>query len=377
MSNYRMVSSDSHVMEPPNLWEERIDPAYKHRAPHVRREGEFDQWYADGNVKFGVVGANAQAGRRFEAPETIRTEGTYEEVRQGGMDPHEHVKDMDIDSVTAGVIYPSMGLTIWRIPSTDLLSACFRAYNDWLADFCAPYPNRLKGIAMLNLDSVEDGISELKRSKQIGLAGGMIPQRPVFGRYDSPMYEPLWTAATELDMPLAIHIGCSRWHPAEGLGATDQTRGGGGGGLVEVINQEYEMKDNITAIICSGVFERHPKLKIGLVEYEISWAPYLLYRMDRRYKERPVAFNKHFQGDMIPSDFFKRNVFVSFQEDPAGIMLREYVGVETLMWGSDYPHAESTFPKSREILDSILEGVPKEEKALIAGENCAELFHVD
>ena len=99
--------------------------------------------------------------------------------------------------------------------------------------------------------------------------------------------------------------------------------------------------------------------------------------MDRRYKERPVAFNKRFQGDMIPSDFFKRNVFVSFQEDPAGIVLREYVGVETLMWGSDYPHAESTFPKSREILDSILEGVPKEEKALIAGENCAKLFRVD
>jgi predicted TIM-barrel fold metal-dependent hydrolase len=376
MSSFRLVSSDSHIMEPPDLWENRIDSAYKDRAPHIVREDGYDQWYADGNIKFGVVGSNTQAGRRFDAPETIQTQGTYEDVLLGGMDPHAHVKDLDIDTVHAGVIYPSMGLTIWRIPSSDLLSACFRAYNDWLADFCAPYPNRLKGIAMLNVDSVEDGVGELKRAKEMGLAGGMIPQRPVFGRYDSPMYEPLWEASTDLDMPLAIHIGCSRWTPSEGAGAVGQSRGAGAG-LVEFTNQEYDMKDNIASIIYSGVFERHPNLKIGLVEYEVSWAPYLLYRMDRHYEERPAMFeDTRFKGDMIPSDFFKRNVYLSFQEDPVGIQLREYVGVETLMWGSDYPHAESTFPKSREIVDRILEGVPEEEKVLIAGENCAKMFNV-
>ena len=371
MSDYKLVSSDSHIMEPPDLWLKHIDPEYKERAPHIVREGGYDQWYADGDIKFGIVGSNTQAGRRFEAPETIQSEGVYEDVLPGGMDPHAHVKDMDIDTVYGGVIFPSMGLTTWVIPSSDLLSAVFRAYNDWLAEFCAPYPGRLKGLAMLNVDSVEEGVTELKRSKKIGLAGAMIPQRPVFGRYDSPMYEPLWQAAVDLDMPLAIHIGTSRWRPG---GAPAH---GNDKGLVEFTNQEYDMKDNVTAILFSGLFERHPSLKIGVAEYEISWAPYLLNRMDRVYAERPNRFASRYKNDALPSDFFKSNMFLSFQEDDLGIQLREYVGVETLMWGSDYPHAESTFPKSREIVDRILEGVPENEKVMIAGENCAKMFNMN
>ena len=372
MSNYKLISSDSHIMEPPNLWLDRIDPEYRTRAPMVVREGENDQWYADGNIKFGIIGSNTQAGRRFDAPETIVTEGTYEDVRPGGMDPHEHVKDLDIDTVHAGILYPSMGLTVWVIPSTDLLSAIFRAYNDWLADFCYHYPKRLKGIAMINVDSVGDAVNEMKRTKEMGLVGAMIPQRPLFGRYDSPMYEPLWIAASELDVPLSIHIGTSRWSPS------DIPTHGEGKGLVEFTNQEYHMKDNVAALIYSGVFERHPTLKIGIVEFEISWAPYFLQRMDTVYKERPVRFDgMRFGKNMLPSDFFRQNMFISFQEDALGIELRHHVGVETLVWGSDYPHAESTFPKSREIVDEILKGIPEAEKKLIAGENCARLYHIE
>lgn len=371
MSDYKLVSSDSHIMEPPDLWLKHIDPEYKERAPHVVREGEYDQWYADGDIKFGIVGSNTQAGRRFEAPETIQSEGTYEEVRLGGMDPHAHVADMDLDTVDGGVIFPSMGLTTWVIPSSDLLSAVFRAYNDWLAIFCEPYPKRLKGLAMLNVDSVEEGVRELRRSHKIGLAGAMIPQKPVFGRYDNSMYTPLWEAAQELDMPLAIHIGTSRWTPA---GAPTH---GPDKGLIEFTNQEYDMKDNVTAILYSCLFEDYPDLRIGIAEYEISWAPYLLNRMDRIYEERPQRFARRYKDGGMPSDYFKSNMFLSFQEDDLGIQLRDYVGVETLQWGSDYPHAESTFPKSREIVDRILEGVPEDEKALIAGENCAKMFNMN
>ena len=255
MSDYKLVSSDSHIMEPPDLWLKHIDPEYKERAPHVVREGDYDQWYADGDIKFGIVGSNTQAGRRFEAPETIQSEGTYEEVRLGGMDPHAHVTDMDLDTVDGGVIFPSMGLTTWVIPSSDLLSAVFRAYNDWLAIFCEPYPKRLKGLAMLNVDSVEEGVRELRRSHKIGLAGAMIPQKPVFGRYDNSMYTPLWEAAQELDMPLAIHIGTSRWTPA------GSPTHGPDKGLIEFTNQEYDMKDNVTAILYSCLFEDYPDLQ--------------------------------------------------------------------------------------------------------------------
>ena len=373
MANYKLVSSDSHVVEPPNLWEEYIDSKYLDRAPRVVREGEFDQWYADGTVKFGIVGSDTQAGRRFDSPQTIRIDGRYQDVRPGGYDPHEHVKDMDIDGVTADVVYPSVGLETFVIPSSDLLSAMFRAYNSWLADFCAPYPDRIKGMAMINVDIIEDAVSELKRAASMGLAGATIPQRPLFGRYDNPMYEPLWSAAEELKMPLTMHSGTSRWQPNQAPVF------GNSRGMVEFINQEYDMRDNLVAMIFSGLFERHPSLKIGVVEYEVSWAPYLLYKMDIAYNEirRPERFGgNRFMKGMLPTDFYRQNMFISFQEDFLGIQMRDYLGVQTLMWGSDYPHAESTFPKSREIVEKILVGVSESDKALIAGGNCATLFNI-
>ena len=371
---YRLISSDSHVVEPPDLWVRYIDPEYRRRAPQVIREDGFDKWYADGSVSFGIVGSDTQAGRRFDEPENIQIEGVYEDVRRGGYDPHAHVQDMDIDGVAADVVYPSVGLETWLIPSTDLLSAVFRAYNNWLAEFCAPYPNRIKGMAMVNVDLVSDSVNELHRAASLGLAGATIPQRPLFGRYDALLYEPLWTTAEDLAMPLTMHSGTSRWAPHQ------KATFGNSRGMVEFINQEYDMRDNVVAMIFSGIFERHTALKVGLVEYEVSWAPYLLYRMDMAYQEirRPERFGgKRFAGDMLPSDLFRRNMFISFQEDDMGIRMRDYLGVETLMWGNDYPHAESTFPRSREILERILKDVPLEEKRLIAGENCARLFKMD
>ncbi len=370
MTGYRLISSDSHVFEPPDLWEKRIDPEYRARAPRLVHEAETDQWYSDGDIKFGIVGSNSQAGERFESPENIRREGRYEDARPGGMDPQAHVEDMDVDGVVSGVLYPSMGLTVYRVPSPDLLSAIFRAYNDWLADFCAPYPDRLKGIAMINVDSVAEGVAELRRAKGIGLAGAMIPQRPQFGRYDHSMYEPLWAAAEELEMPLSLHVDTNRWR------SVNERAGIFEGGLVESVNNEYNMKDNVAAMLLCGMFERYPNLKVGAVEYEVLWAPYMLRRLDTIYHDRPRNFDFRYAGDAVPSDFFRRNMFVSFQEDALGMQLREYTGVETLMWASDYPHAESTFPRSKQIVEEILEGIPEDEKGMIAGENCARVYGI-
>jgi len=257
MATYQLISSDSHIIEPADLWQERIDRTFRDRAPRLVHEAEADQWYADG-VKFGAIGINQQAGVRFETPEHLTLQGRMATVPRGGFDPHAHVQDMDRDTVAGGVLYPSQGLTTYRIPDSALLSAIFRAYNDWLADFCQPYPQRLK---------------------------------------------------------------------------------------------------------------------VGAVEFEVAWAPYFLARMDNLCTEQAIGVHgRHFKGDAIPSDFFRQNIFLSFQEDAVGIQLRALLGVETLLWGSDYPHAESTFPRSRAIVERILQGVPDEEKAQIAGGNTARLY---
>jgi predicted TIM-barrel fold metal-dependent hydrolase len=367
MASYTLISSDSHIIEPPDLWEKRIDRAFRDRAPRLVHEGEVDQWYADG-VKFGNIGTNQQAGLRFEAPEKLTASGRMATAPLGGFDPHAHVHDMDIDGVAGGVLYPSQGLTVYRVPDSELLSAILRAYNDWLADFCRTYPHRLKGIAMLNVDQVDEAVRELQRAARMGLAGAMIPLRPMQHRYDHPMYEPLWAAAQDLEMPLSLHVGTYRWQPGTDPNAMSQD-------VVEFSNREYDVRTAIAALIFAGVFERHPRLRVGAVEFEVAWVPYFLSRMDNTYTERAVGVQRErFKDGMLPSDFFRRNVFISFQEDDLGIQLRSYVGVDNLMWGSDYPHAESTFPRSREIVERILQDVPEEEKAKIAGGNAARLY---
>ena len=267
------------------------------------------------------------------------------------------------------MLYPSQGLTLWCIPASDLLSASFRAYNDYVAEFCKPYPDQLKGIAMINLDNVGDGVGELHRAAQMGLVGAMIAVRPML-RYDHPAYERLWASAQDLDMPLSLHTGGLRWRPGMDISNA------GGQDPIAFPNRDGNPRECIAAMIFSGVFERYPKLRVGVVEFEVSWAPYFIQRMDQFYTQRALGVQRsRFKGGMLPGDFFRRIVFISFQEDEVGIQLRHHIGVDNLMWGSDYPHAESTFPRSREIVESMLQGVPELEKTKIAGENTAKLYH--
>ena len=130
-------------------------------------------------------------------------------------------------------------------------------------------------------------------------------------------------------------------------------------------------------MIFAGVFERYPNLKLAIVEFELAWVPHLLASMDYTYRERHEEALSRFKDGWRPSDFFHRNVFLSFQEDEVGIRLRDIIGVDNMMWGSDYPHSESTFPQSRKILAQILAGVPEDDYARIVGGNTARLYHFD
>ena len=362
---YKAWSSDSHIMEPADLWTSRIDKKFLERAPRMVREGEFDQWYCEG-VPFGNIGVNQQAGLRFEDPESMTQPGVMDTARPGGVDPDAHVEDMKLDGIEGGVLYPSQGLTIWQVPASDLLSAIFRAYNDYLSDFCSPHPNQLKGIAMVNVDSVEDAVGELQRVAKNGMAGAMISVRPLL-RYNEQAYNDLWACAQDLEMPLSLHTGTFRWRPGQAFV-----------NAVDYALRDLDPRQCINDMITTGVFERYPKLKVGVVEFEISWAPFFMDSMDFLYKDVYLGRQgKQFKNEMLPSDFFRQNVFLGFQEDDVGIQLRHYIGVDNLVWGSDYPHAESTFPRSREILEEIFHGIPEDEKSKIAGENTAKLYHFE
>ncbi len=377
MDNYRIISTDSHVYEPPDVWVGRIEPKFKDRAPEVvRLEDMGDWWFCDGHKLVGAF-AGAQTGRRFEEPEKLTRADVFENVRPGGYIPEEHVKDMDADGVDAGLLYPTVGLLLYGMSDGELLTAVFRAYNDWIAEFCKPFPKRLKGVAMLNIDDVQVGVKELERCAKMGLAGAMITCYPPDDRpYDSPEYDSLWAAAQDLGIPLGLHVGTNRPGPGQEFANIDELT------PAFLCNAEHWVRMSLAQMIYSGVFARYPKLQVGSVEMELSWAPHFIDRLDYNYTQRARDLFKkgywdRYTGDMLPSDYFHRNVFLNFQEDARGIKERHFIGVDNLQWGSDYPHPESTFPRTQQILDEILVDCTEEEKAKIAGGNAARVYHFD
>jgi len=367
-----ILSSDSHVFEPPDLWTTRIDAAFRDRAPRMQRIDGADQLVVEADQVISGIGLISNAGARFESPETISGEGRFEDVPRGGYDPEQHLADMRLDGVAGEVLYPSQGLFYFRVADTPLMSAIFRAYNDWLAEFCRRDPSRLKGIAMINLDDVGDGTRELDRAARLGLAGAMITEYPLeHRRYDQPEYEPFWAAAASLGMPLSLHTATRRQGKIRGAG--EKTLRDASSRSTKAFYPALSLCD----MIFSGVFERHPALRLAIVEFELSWAPNILAAMDYTYRERHGEAVYRFKDGMRPSDFFHRNVVLSFQEDAIGIRLRDVIGVDNMMWGSDYPHSESTFPRSRKILEEILAGVPDDEGVKIAGANTARVYRFD
>ncbi len=370
MSDYKIISGDDHVFEPPDLWTDRIAPKFKDRAPHILRlEDGADYWVCEDRSILGMS-AGSQSGVRLETPEKLNLRDVFENVRPGGYDPDERIKDMDLDGVDISLIYTSAGLRLFnQVRDGELLTAIFAAYNDWLAEFCQPFPSRLKGVGMVNVDNVEEAIAELQRCAKLGFAGAMISAYPKETRsYNMPEYEPLWAAAQDLDMPISLHVATNRGSEL----ASSST-------VLPAHNctQAYWVQVSIAHMIYTGVFERYPRLQIGAVEAELSWAPHFIDRLDYTYTQRAKRDNWYvLKEDMLPSDYFHRNVFIGFQEDALGVRLREFIGVDSLTWGSDYPHHESTFPKSRQILDEILSDCTEEEKAKIAGGNTARIYHL-
>ena len=376
MADYRIISSNDHIFEPPDLWTSRIEPKYRDRAPRMfhREEDNTDLWICEGVTGIGSEGGGALAGVRFEDPDRLRVGGAVETVRPGSYIPEEHVKDMDIDGIDVSLMYPTEGLFLYSVKDGGLLNAAFTTYNDWIAEFCKPHSSRLKGIAMLNIDDVHVGIEETERCANLGLVGAMITVYPTEDRpYNSPEYEPLWAAAQDLRVPLSLHFATNRAGASDGFAQGIEKTGAS-----YLTNIDHWVRMSLAHMIFSGVFERYPKLQVGSIEMELSWVPHFLDRLDYNYTQRPKTGNWHtFKEDMMPSDYFHRNVFLGFQEDHLGMRDRHIIAVDNILWGSDYPHIESTFPYSQQIIAEILADCTEEEKAKIVGGNAQRIYRLN
>ena len=376
MAAFKVISADSHIVEPPDMYTARIEPKFRDRAPRIERRKtpagrEYDAWML-GGMQVGTLGAVMQAGQRFEDPSQIDFLGVWEDVRKGAYDPHSMITENEEDGVWGSCLQPSQGLFWYRVPDSELLTEVCRVYNDWITDFCKPYPERLKGIAMLNVDDVDEACQELERSKKLGLVGAFIPVSPLPDKpYRHPIYERLWWTAQDLDVPLLLHIGTPRAGvPGNEFTVNSEDMTGAGRSTTD-----YWVRYSLGAMLFAGVFDRYPRLKVGSVEHETMWIPHWLQQMDFTYRERPV-FTKGWKSreGMLPSEYWRRNMFVEFMEDDLGVELRQHIGVDNMLWGSDFPHAESTWPQSKQFLDRIFDGVPEDDRRKITADNAAKLF---
>ena len=371
----KLISADSHVVEPPDLWDSRIDAPFRDRRPRMYLDGDVHRWIADKDINVGSVGAPSQAGRRFEDPDSLTIEAPFQDTPEAAYDPHARVKAMAVDGVIGEVTYPTIAVRLIETDiDSDLMSACFRAMNDWMAEFCSAYPNSIKGSGIINVDDMDDALAEMERCAKLGLASIAIPAYPGEGRtYDLPRYDRFWALAQDLGIPLAMHSGSYRPGPGViGSFANDITVGGTSSFRA---SEDYWPRRAIGDMMFSGVFERFPGLTIGAVEFELGWAAYFIQQMDRHYEEHRYVKEIRYKGDALPGDFFRRNVFVTFQEDIAGIATRHVVGVDNILWSSDYPHTESTWPNSLPVLRKLLADVPQDEAEKMAFRNSARIYN--
>ncbi len=379
MAGYKLISADSHIVEPPDMYTSRMASEFRDRAPRMQRQQtptgrDYDAWFID-DMQVGTLGAVIQAGQRFEDPSAIDFLGVWEDVRKAAYEPDPMLKELAEDGVWGACLQPSQGLFWYRIPDSALLSAICVVYNDWMAEFCRADPQRLKGIGMVNVDDVDEGCQEMERCARLGMVGVFIPVYPLPERpYTHDCYERLWATAQDLQMPLLLHIATNRG----GIPGCEFTMDLSELSAMGRSTTDHWVRYSLTAMIFSGVFDRYARLQVGSVEHELAWIPHWLSQMDFTYRERPM-FTKGWRSKegMLPSDYWHRNMFVEFMEDAVGIQLRHHIGVDNMLWGNDFPHAESTWPQSESFLERIFVDTSAEERRKITSDNAAKMFQFD
>jgi predicted TIM-barrel fold metal-dependent hydrolase len=375
MAELQLISSDSHVSEPPDLWVERIDAAFRERAPRVvlNPEGQEGAYFVYEGYPPHNLAIGLGAGRTPEELAAFLKTGSYADARPGGWDPAQRLPDMELDGVEAEVLYTTLGFRLFWLKDAGLQRACFRVYNDWLAEYCHYAPQRLKGLALISLYDPKEGAQELAQCAKLGLKGAMIWCSPPADQpYSLPLYDPFWAAAQDLDMPVSLHAitGMDRipWE----YGAEQRA--------MRPTVTPHEIEKSFSTLILSGVLERFPRLKIVSAENNCGWLPYYLQRVDRafaRFGPSGTATPWPTKLTLKPSEYFQRQMYCTFIDDPFGVASRHWIGVDNVMWSSDYPHTASTWPRSRAIIERDFKDVNEEEKWKIIRRNAAKLYGFD
>ncbi|WP_176593361.1 amidohydrolase family protein [Sphingobium sp. EM0848] len=360
-----IISADSHVTEPADIFKNRLSKKYEEIAPRmIRRPEGGDVFQIPGMDNLYPITLASAAGKRGKEL-ADQAFANFLDCHTGGWDPKQRLKDQERDGIHAEILYPSLGMFLSSHDDVAYKSAMFGAYNEWLAEYCEAAPDRLIGLGVTALESPEQGIKDLRGMKELGMRGVMMPGYPVMEDYDSRIYDPFWEAAVDLDMPLSFHILTYK-----GNTGADKPRGPKLNQFIRIIRGN---QDIIGMLIFGGVFERFPKLQVVCAEADAGWIPHFMYRMDHAVERSP-----HNLGDVIlskkPSDYLKENIYLTFQDDITAFKFKDEMNIDRMMWASDFPHLDSTYPHSQALLAEHTAGLTALERTKVLHDNVASLY---
>ena len=358
-----VVDADGHVVEPRDAWATVPEP-YR---PVIRRDSHgYEHVVVDGTEILAVpLGTLATPGARFSEPESFLP---IERAHPGGSDAAARLSDMDLEGIDQAVLFPSIGLYFWALHDPRAAVPIARAYNDWLASYCAVDPTRLFGAAMVPLQDPAAAADELRRAHhELGFVAAFVRPNPCCGRSLSDRaYEPVWDAAEESAMTVAVHEGSSVIVPTLGSDRPFNPL------VLHAVSHSFEEMLACAQLIAFGVLERHPSLRVVFLESSGGWVPFWLERLDEQ-AESFGGFCPELR--MAPSEYFARQCWISYEIDEHTLpALVPFIGEERIVWGSDYPHHDATFPGAVDTLRRTMATLASDVQARILGANAAALY---
>jgi predicted TIM-barrel fold metal-dependent hydrolase len=299
----------------------------------------------------------------------------WEEVPKVAYVPAERLTAMDVDGVDYTVLYPIVaglaGETFGKLTDPDLELACVQAYNDWLVDEWAAASPRFIPQCLVPLFPAEAAASEIKRAVAKGHKGVIFPSVPMMLRdvphINEPVYDPIWQACQDLDIPVCFHAGASRaiqFPPYQGFSSELSA-------AMEAITRPVSSVLVVANFLYSRILFRFPKLKVVFAETSLAWGAYELELADHQFERQRL----HTEGyEMKPSELFHRQCYLTGWFDTTGLRTRHYIGLDNLLWSTNFPQATSTWPNSREVIGRCFEGLPDQERRQVLIDNAAKLY---
>ena len=384
VQQYRYFSADSHFECPPDMWTHRVPKAYRERAPRRVKLPNGNDIIVEEGRSITFRGTNQFAGKPLETFSPVELDFDH---AAGAGPPQQRLKEQDQDGIDAELLFATEARNP-AIQDKAAFLAIVEGFNDYfIEEYCAVDRDRLIGVAVMPDIGADENVAEMKRCKEKGFKAVRLHTFPSGKSFPTPEDDKFWAGAIDLDMPVTIHTSFPRRTDERDVYLMKYPKDPQGEDrpfdfLQRVARQGIYHCGAVeaTQLIFTGVFDRFPKLQIFWAENNIGWIPYFYQQMDQTYK-----VNCHWADKLLglpklkklPSEYLREHAHWGVFDDPIGIQLRHMVGVDRVMWSTDFPHIVTRWPKSLALMEEQFAGVPESEKQAMVAGNAVKFFHLD